>query len=81
MSFVSKCVESEVPGGAAQRNLELKGEIWVGDITWAPPAQMWMEKKRKWMGLTKEEGVRALKGLNPKQGPEKSLAREDPGWK
>ena len=61
-----------MPGRAAQRNLELRGEIWAGDITWAPPAQMWMEKKQKWMGLTEEEGVRALKGLSAKQDPEKS---------
>lgn len=67
-------MESEVPGRAAQRNLELRGEIWAGDITWAPPAQMWMGKKWKWMGLTEEEGVRALKGLSAKQGPEKSPA-------
>ena len=26
-----------MPGGAAQRNLELRGEIWAGDTTWAPP--------------------------------------------
>ena len=51
-------MESEVPGGAAQRNLELRGEIWAGDTTWAPPAQIWMGKKREWTGLTKEEWVR-----------------------
>lgn len=68
-------MESEVPGGAAQRNLELRGEIWAGDTTWAPPAQMWMGKKREWTGLTKEEWVMALEGFSAKQMQKKLSPR------